>query len=464
MERMKDMPDNLDALINACLDGRLSEPQRAKLEARLGKVPLARRLERLRRLRAQLAASAPQPSAEQSRRMWEGVRSRLAAQQPVETPILNLAPQPGPWTAFLLRPWLPKAGLGLLGAAVALALVLLAFPRTRPDLVPAFAPAPAAAVPAAAAAPAPAPAPVSAAQSLPDQASQARSAVASSAPAAASALSREASPAPSAGLAAARRPAAPAVSQPSTGTTEVERALADNHVDDMIDQFLTARQAGAGPVAAVAGPGVQAAPSPAGQGDAATVGYDQATVAVPDQPRSEPGKPTVATGSKDHNGFWDWKPAAQALNQRDWNQARAELEAASGKAGAASERAFADSALTLLAAPGAPLEGSQPLLPAVGDLRVLAAGSWQLLVDSRLARFNHGVSVRMPGFRADGDSLLLDLTFDRGEFAPGAHFVRVSGETPAHVVDAAGQPVSSDDFYAPSGADYNIPDRELRLR
>jgi hypothetical protein len=152
------------------------------------------------------------------------------------------------------------------------------------------------------------------------------------------------------------------------------------------------------------------------------------------------------------------------LNQRNWSQARVELENASVRAGESVERAFASSALSLLAAPGGPLEGTQPLLPSTGDLRVLGAGRWQLQVDSRLARFSAGVSARLPGFRVEGDALLLDLTFDRGTFSPGTRFTRVAGETPAKVLDAALQAVDSEQFSAPAGAVYNVRDRELRLR
>jgi hypothetical protein len=58
----------------------------------------------------------------------------------------------------------------------------------------------------------------------------------------------------------------------------------------------------------------------------------------------------------------------------------------------------------------------------------------------------------------------MDLTFDRADFAPGTRFTRVSGESPAIVVDSAMQPVSGGEFYAPAGAVYNIPDQVLRLK
>jgi hypothetical protein len=275
---------------------------------------------------------------------------------------------------------------------------------------------------------------------------------------------RPALPAPAAAPVLAALSAANSGSS-SAGVTEVERALADNQVNDLIDQFLTVQKQA--PASAVAGMAPSSAAQPAGsglEGGADTVDYQSPAVPVAQDDAGASGTPGPVQGGEDAHGFWNWNPAALALNQRDWPQARVELRAALSGAGEASERAFAGSALSLLSAPGGPLEGSQPLLTPVGDLRVLSAGTWQLLVGSRLARFGGGVSVRLPGLREDGDSFLLDLTFDRGEFAPGAHFVRVSGEAPARVIDASKQPVSSDDFYAPAGADYDIADHELRLR
>jgi hypothetical protein len=174
--------------------------------------------------------------------------------------------------------------------------------------------------------------------------------------------------------------------------------------------------------------------------------------------------PLRTLGGPDQNGFWNWQPAAVAMNERRWEQAKAELLAAEAGATEAAERAFAASALSLLAAPGQPLAGSLDALAPTGDLRVLSAGRWQLQVDNRLARFSQGVSARLPGFRAEGDALLLDLTFDRGSFAAGTRFTRVSDAAPARVLDAAAQPVSATDFIAPAGAVYNVQDRELRLR
>ena len=71
---------------------------------------------------------------------------------------------------------------------------------------------------------------------------------------------------------------------------------------------------------------------------------------------------------------------------------------------------------------------------------------------------------RIPGFRVEGDSLVLDLTFDRGSFGPGTRFTRVADPRPARVVNAADQVVGDSEFSAPQGAVYNVQERELRLR
>jgi hypothetical protein len=179
------------------------------------------------------------------------------------------------------------------------------------------------------------------------------------------------------------------------------------------------------------------------------------------------GSVSAAGGGVDRNGFWDWTPAGTALNQRDWRQAKVELEAAEAQAREPAERAFASSALTLLSAAGQPLEGGSSVIEGLargGELRVLSAGVWQLQIDSRLARFSRGVSARLPGFRVEGDALLLDMTFDRAQFSAGSRFTRVSGEAPAKVFNAQAQPVSADSFSAPDGAEYRVQDKELHLR
>ncbi|HTB21354.1 MAG TPA: hypothetical protein VK914_01460 [bacterium] len=469
------MAEDLNSILNAYLDGRLSQAQRAKVEARLKTPSVARKLEGLRRVRAAVREALPQPSQEQSRRMWASIQGQLGpaaadARLPEQAPLVSpsLDPSPAePWHAFFTRPWMrPVWGMGLAGAA--LVLVLFLNPRMSTRVAPPPV-APSSQISAGTGAPASLAsenssrtAQISARTQEPVEAEPGPAAVLAEAPKPKE-TPAESEPLPTEAAAAPAVAALPAaVSPPSAaGPTEVELALADNKVDDMIDQFMTVRQPRSVPAVVDMEPSPQAQ-SPSLGFSGADVDYQQA--AVPVQPADADGPAGRVQGSKDAGGFWNWTPAASALNQRNWPQARVELQAAQNKASEAAERAFADSALTLLSAPGGPLEAALPALPPVGDLRVLSAGTWQLLVDSKLARFGGGVSVRLPGLREDGDSFLLDLTFDRGEFAPGAHFVRVSGEAPVKVIDSAKQPVSADDFYAPNGADYDISDHELRLR
>jgi len=469
------MPEDLNALLNTYLDGRLEDAQRAKLLLRLKSPAVARRLERLRGLRSGLRAAMPEPSPEQSRRMWAAIASKLpAAAKAVSEAPPSFDPRsaPEPWYSFFTRPWVPTAGgLGLAGA-LALAWVFLLNPRPSTRIAEV---SPAAASSSEAASRAglaqagaenigPVVGEASEAPARPGLSGGAAPVLASARKQAegASMAPRERS-APVAAPVLADLSAANTETAPA-GVTEVERALADNQVNDLIDQFLTVQKQAPAAIVAGMAPSEEAQPAGSGMGGANTVDYQSPAVPVAQEDAGASGAPGPAQGGEDAHGFWNWNPAAQALNQRDWPQARVELRAALGGAGEASERAFAGSALSLLSAPGGPLEGSQAVLGPVGDLRVLSAGTWQLLVGSRLARFGGGVSVRLPGLREDGDSFLLDLTFDRGEFAPGAHFVRVSGEAPVRVFDAAKQAVSSNDFYAPAGADYDIAKHELRLR
>lgn len=448
----KDMAKDLDALLNGHLDGRLDADQAARLRARLAGDPaLARRLKALEALRADLRLGLPRLDEAASRRVWEGVRARVRAQAPAQPE----AAEPGQaswgawWSGLWARPWVPAWGFGLAGAAAALALVFLLQPRPSGQ-APAAAAAPVAV-------PGSLPAPSSPVLARASEGSAVRSrrrvrpepprpeALASAAPAPASV------PAPVlAGLPAS-----------GEGATEVERALADSQSDDeLIGRFLSARPESEEPVVAMLAP---AASNPGSSEDAVAYQPEAAPVL---QEENGGGVAGVPRGGREAGGYWNWAPAAQAMNQRDWAQARVELGAAADQAGSPAERAFAHSALRLLAAAGGPLEGEsvQNLLPAAGELSVLGAGTWQLLVDGRLARFGRGVAVRLPGLREDGDSFLLDLGSDRGQFSPGSHFVRVGGEAPARVVDASGQPVQGGDFYAPAGADYDLSAKVLRLR
>lgn len=232
---------------------------------------------------------------------------------------------------------------------------------------------------------------------------------------------------------------APAAEQ---GPSVVEQALAADPVDDMIDRALQA-------------------PSPALRGGSLAA-FDQVSVAPPAAAGAQPATP--AQGGPDAHGFWDWKAAAMAMNQRQWAQVQVELKAADERAGSAGERAFAASALGLLAGVGGPLEGVESPLAPTGDLRIMGAGRWQLLVDARQARFVQGVSARLPGLRVEGSAAQMDLAFDRASFSPGTRFTRLSGEGSTKVLDAAEHPVTADEFTAPAGADYNVAEHVLRLR
>jgi hypothetical protein len=419
------MNETLDRLLSAYLDGDLSPARRAAVEKRLAEPRVARRLARLRALRQATAQAAPLPSAVQSRRMWLAIQAQIAAQAPAAAE---------PWYSFLQRRWFsPAWGYGLSAGAAAVAVVLLwPTPVTQKTVV-----GDAPATPVAEAMTASAPAP------LTERPASARAA----APAAPRAPGRREA------VLASAPTARPALS-------EVERALAEDPVEGLIDRFLReqARPLASAPELGLA----SSARRGLAPGAATTVAaYGGASVV---ERHFDSQSLQQALGGPDHNGFWDWQAAGAALNKRDWQQARLELEAAQAKAREASERAFAASALTLLSAAGQPLQGLQDALPQGGDLRVLSAGVWQLQMDSRLARFSRGFSARLPGFRVEGDSLLLDMTFDRGSFSAGTRFTRVSGEEPARVLDAAAQPVLLPEFNAPAGADYNVQERELRLR
>lgn len=395
------MERKLEASLNAYLDGALSPQAARALEARLARPEVARHLGRLRALRTGLAQARPPLDPAGSRRLWVGIRARVLAQPAVAAPT-------GWFERFLGRRWMPAWGLGLVGAGAALWLVLLRpvapLPSPRTALLR---------VPAVAAAPAP----------VRRGAGVARPQV----------LSRV--PVPSRPVRLARRPAA-------QGPSVVERALAANPVDDLIEQALQA-------------------PPPAMQGGS-LAGFDQVSAAP--SPGPAPAALGRAQGGPDAHGFWNWTAAADALNRRQWGQARVELAAAGARASSAGERAFANSALGLLAGPGGPLEGAVSPLASTGDLRIVGAGQWQLLVDARQANFVQGVSARMPGLRAEGNAAQMDLSFDRASFSPGTRFTRLSGGGGTTVLDAAGQPVTADQFNAPAGADYNVAEHVLRLR
>lgn len=456
-------------LIDDYLAGGLGKSQTAELEAWLKSHPAdAAKVERARALSAALSASAPALSAARSKEMWANIKARVEAEKAAApAPVIVLGGEP--WYAFLFRPW---AGAGLVTAGLALAVLVWRPWTNAPATAPSTdgVPVPmaeesatpmvkakavdnsnvAAAAGAVASKDDRAEAEVAAA---PAPAMRAKAEMATS-----QAMPSKRAAAPAAAMMVASAPAA--MEAQAAEPTEVERALADGGVDGMIDNYLAAQrqQRASGAMAAMARRGT---PSFNQGGSSPLAGF---TETMERDEALDSATLSAARGGQDNNGFWNWTPAAVALNHHDWSQARTELDAARSKAAEASERAFAASALTLLSAPGAPLAGQGDALPNVGELRVLGAGRWQLLVDSRLARFSQGVSTRLPGFRADGDSLLLDLTFDRGTFAPGTRFTRLAGEAPAEVQDAQGKAFSADEFSAPAGATYNISGRQLKLR
>jgi hypothetical protein len=448
-------------LIEAYLDGSLDAGAAAKLKLWLAGHPADQaKVSRQSRLRSLLADSAVEPSVAQSRKMWANIKAR--AQAPHAAPVLDLREA---WYAFIFKPWGGALSAGLATAAL-LVVALVWRPWTmQPQVEPAAA--------------------TDVSANAKDPAAQAGGGVGTSAgagtrskdktlaafkkpaakeeesgfapsmdeaPAAAAAAPMLAAKAAAPAPAMARRAGGEADKAASTEPTEVERALADSNMDGMIEAQLAAvRQAPSQPSferrslsSPLAGLSRQSANADDGVADSKVL--------------------NAAQGGPDSNGFWDWRPAAVAMNRRDWPQVRIELDAARAHAAEPVERSFAGSALTLLAAPGAPLAGQGQPLPGTGELRVLGAGRWQLISDSRLARFSEGVSARLPGFRSDGDSLLLDLTFDRGTFSPGTRFTRVSGDSPASVLDAQGRAVNADEFSAPTGAVYNVSGRQLNLR
>jgi len=403
------MPKDLDSLLNAWLDGALPLGQRKAVEKRLAEPAVARRLERLTALRQGLNQAAPSLSQADSHRLWIGIRARVQAEIPAGPPW---------WETLLTRRWAPAWGLGLAtGLAIALAIFVRPLPplpqRASAAVAPSAAPAAAPAKPQAAGAPA-------------------------SRPPMALAAARAAKPGPAA------RP---------QGPTEVERALAENPVNDLMDQYLQA--------AHLPGPSASAGNGARVEGGS-LAGFNQ--VSAMDQSPADNSAAGAVQGGVDSQGFWNWGPAAVAMNQHRWNQVKVELDAAQAKAPLASERSFAASAEGLLAGPGAPFEGSVSPVPPVGDLRVISAGRWQLQVANRKAVFGQGASVSVPGLRAECPSMALDLAFDRASFAPGTTFTRVDGDPAAAVLDANDQPVTAKQFSAPNGADYNVSVHALRLR
>ncbi len=438
-----------DDIIEDYLDGRLPAQDRARLEAQLKGSPKDKALvDEIRRLKAMLSLSRPEVPSE---RMWKGIQAKLAQPQALihEDPLWRRQQdsftRPQRWMA---------AGV----AAACLMLAINLYQVKSPDTQELSSQAPG---DAAQAQPAAVPKPEAGrgfAEEMPMAGKASRKKEQVQDEDLASAPSR----AESSGQAAPR-------------LTEVERALADQELDGMIASLLAQQeainrrraQAAAEPVADLAlsrAPSRRAFTRSDDGGGASAVAY-----AAPAAPSAAGPAEAEAFDSRelsqplsrvDANGFWDFEPAARALNLRDWQAAAREFQAASSRAPEAAERSFAGSALQLLSLPGQPLENSSFARPASG-LHVQSAGRWQYIARNRIALYSDGVVARMPGLRSEGSSMQLDLTFDRASFSPGTRFVRLAGDKQAEVSGAA---AADNSFSAPRGADYLLRAEELRLK
>jgi hypothetical protein len=419
-----------DELIDDYLSGNLEDRERLEFERELDSNPSARlRLDEERLVSEMLRASAPQAPSEA---MWMVIKSRISQAEPKQA-------SSSPWQRLAAAFAGPGMRLGLASACALLFLSMgwLVSRRIQPmPQVPSSSAAlaiPAASKPALAA--------------LPHPRARQATEMASAAPT-------------TARLAAANSPHQP---------TEVEKALAEQDLDGVIAAMLRERQvaasapmrqSGASPVQTVAYSG-----APATEGGLSAEALPEA-LPSPAHPVGEASMPLPQAQTRvDANGFWDFHPAAVALNMRDWGTASRELEAASESAPEAAERAFAASTLQLL------VQGGQPVVAKVdmGDtknLNVQSASRWQVLVDNHAARYFGGVVARMPGLRSEGNELLLDMAFDRATFSPGTKFIKLAtdGGAGSQVKNAQGQPVDATEFRAPNGADYLLRVNELRLK
>lgn len=396
-----------EEILQRYLDEDLDPAERAQVEALCAKdAAVKARVQEAKAFRLALRQAAPKvPSA----KIWAGLQQRLQAQGAA-------LPSPSLWQRFNALLTLPQLRVGF-AAAAALAVVLVWKPWVQP---------------------------------LPGVSEPVASM----------------DEAPAAPRAARRPQVAEAVAKASAPRearlSEVERALASQDIDAMIASALVRRResAGAGALASRrdAQPTARRAAAPSA---ARAMSVDYEPSAAPASAEAEVMRPRPQ-GGIDANGFWDWRPAALAMNRRDWTAARGQLLGALRRAPEASERAFADSALALLAAPGAPLQGTD-VPEQSAALRVQRAGRWQLGVENRVARFAGGVQARMDGLLSEGDALDLDLTFDRADFAPGTRFTRLSGQ-PVLVRDADGVQVEQNQFVAPRGASVKLSSGELQLR
>lgn len=244
--------------------------------------------------------------------------------------------------------------------------------------------------------------------------------------------------------------------------TEVEKALSDQDLDDVMATLIRQHQnvpaLGGSTDPSVALGASETAP---GNGGLSPVGY----VTAAPEPQASPSAPLAMPDARnrvDTNGFWDFHPAAVAMNRHDWNTASSELQAAAGSAPEAAERSFARSTLQLLSQAGQPVATLDPT--SSSGFSIQSAQRWQVLVENHLARYSGDVVARMPGLRSDGQDLSLDMAFDRASFGPGTHFVRVQDDQLSLVKNAQGEAINSTEFSAPKGADYLLSAHELRLK
>jgi hypothetical protein len=405
-----------DELIDDYILGALSPSEKRDFERELeGDASARARVEEARLLLAMLGSSAPEvPSV----RMWRHIKAEISA-----------APSPSFWNQLLDSLSRPRLRLGLgFVAAACLAVVGLQIVRK--------------------------PVPMPESMSSPSP---------SSPMSVGAELARPISPPSPPQPQAAPRPA-PAEKKMASRSdihepTEVERALADQDLDGVIATMLRQRQA------------ASLSAAPRAMRSAPSAGAAMRTVAYSEEASAPSARmdvdfdsaPAASVSRVDANGFWDFKPAALALNRRDWNLATSELLAAMKRAPEASERAFASSTLQLLS------QGGQPVVAKVGladasTLNVQSAERWQVFVDNHVARYSGAVVARMPGLRSEGDELLLDMAFDRASFSPGTRFIRLSDDTRGKVTGAGGESIDQDEFRAPRGADYLLRANELRLK
>ncbi|HTA17451.1 MAG TPA: hypothetical protein VK786_06875, partial [bacterium] len=327
-------------LIEAYLDGSLAPAKAGQLELWLEGHPKdAAQVARQKALRTLLRQSSPQLSPQRSRELWIGIRARVQA----EARPSQIKNPDEPWYAFIFQK--PAIPLGAGFVLAALAVFAFVWHPLKPQARVAQQEATPSSASVAAAPKASVPAPSKPAIPYP----------------ATSVL-----PPPGGGVPAAVQ-AAGRGGPPSPGDpTEVERALADSGVDGMIDAYLAQSQ-NTGATRASAGTSGQSFAHDNNGSSLVGLTRDEAVEAPAPQPNA------AVQGGLDSDGFWNWTPAALALNHRDWSQAQAELQAARAQATAPAERSFAGSALTLLSLPGAPLSGRIPPLGSSGEIRVLVA-------------------------------------------------------------------------------------------